>query len=78
MIEFDYSQERLPRTWKYIYDGIRYSANIVCPKCKSKMSLFKHEIASDGTVNPSLVCVKIGCDFHEFIKLNSWIERDGK
>lgn len=74
MINFDYSKDRLPRTWKYVYDGIRYSAIVICPKCKMKLSLLRHTISNDGTVSPSLVC--LGCDFHDFIKLDNWSLKD--
>lgn len=35
-------------------------------------SLDDHKISSDGTVSPSVVCQKEGCNFHEFIKLEGW------
>lgn len=35
-------------------------------------SLDDHTIADDGTVSPSVVCQKPGCNFHEFIRLDEW------
>ncbi len=35
-------------------------------------SLSEHTIAVDGTVSPSLVCPREGCDFHEVVKLEGW------
>jgi hypothetical protein len=31
-----------------------------------------HEIAADGSVNPSVVCPEKECDFHEFVILEDW------
>lgn len=36
----------------------------------------KHKIAQDGTVSPSVVCVRPGCKFHEFIRLLGWRGRE--
>ncbi len=43
-------------------------------KCRNGhiASLSDHTIAPDGTVSPSLVCPREGCDFHEVIKLEGW------
>lgn len=37
-------------------------------------SLDNHQIGSDGTVTPSVVCQHDGCDYHEFVKLEGWEE----
>jgi hypothetical protein len=31
-----------------------------------------HNIAPDGTVSPSVVCIREGCTFHEFIKFGGY------
>ncbi len=40
-------------------------------------SLDDHTIADDGTVSPSVVCQRQGCNFHEFIKLEDWKGGEG-
>lgn len=42
-----------------------------CPHCGTAAEL-DHSIASDGTVTPSVVCPVIGCDFHEYVRLEGW------
>lgn len=42
-----------------------------CPEC-GEIYLLDHEVASDGTVTPSLECPTEGCSFHEMIKLDGW------
>ena len=42
-----------------------------CPKCNFGASLADHQIASDGSVNPSVEC-PTGCGFHDSIRLLSW------
>lgn len=37
-------------------------------------SLGGHQIKASGDVEPSVVCPREGCDFHEFIKLDDWTE----
>lgn len=43
--------------------------HIVCPKCGGAGVLDQHNIKTDGTVEPSVVCP---CGFHEFIKLKDF------
>ena len=31
-----------------------------------------HRISNEGVVSPSVVCMYIGCNFHEFITLDGW------
>lgn len=42
-----------------------------CPNGHIGM-LDDHTIKDDGEVNPSVVCPKDGCDFHEWITLEGW------
>lgn len=48
----------------------RLSASIHCPGCGQKYYL-DHEIASDGTVTPSVECPTPGC-FHDHVRLDGW------
>ncbi len=50
-------------------DGKR-TAVVTCPNRHT--CYLDHEILSDGTVRPSLVCPIDGCGFHEHVKLSSW------
>lgn len=63
--------------WKGgIRDGSGRTAIISCPKCGGFGSLGNHTIKTDGTVEPSVVCPyakEFGCDFHDHVKLNSWV-----
>lgn len=70
-----------PGQWSTVFydrEGVRRkSAVLMCPVCKTWGSLRTsdgqgHEILSDGTVNPSVVCAQPGCTFHEYIKLEGW------
>jgi hypothetical protein len=62
-------------TWRAIKrDGVA-AANFCCPLCGFRAGLghgSNHEIASDGSVSPSVVCDGEGCTFHEYIKLEGW------
>ena len=67
-----------PDTWG---DGEGYTVSVKCPNGHIS-ALFSrrdgnpdsthHVIADDGTVSPSVVCPRDGCDFHEFIVLDDW------
>jgi hypothetical protein len=60
-------------TWKGLRsESGKRTANLCCPKCGQNATLHDHEIASDGTVRPSVVCPYPGCTFHERIKLIGW------
>lgn len=52
------------------------SAIVICPNghnCAIGVpGITRHTIASDGTVNPSVVCPEDGCGFHEFVRLEGW------
>lgn len=43
---------------------------ISCPQCGTVAGL-DHDIASDGTVTPSVIC-PIGCGFHDHVRLSMW------
>jgi hypothetical protein len=65
-----------PNTWAiYRYGSGRVQ---VVTRCSNSHigSLDDHEISSDGTVSPSVVCQKAGCNFHEFIMLKGWNKND--
>lgn len=64
----------LPFTWRiYRYNGtvLDCSPVIVDQNCHY-LSIHKHTILDDGTVQPSVGCPVQGCGFHEFIKLEGW------
>lgn len=64
----------LPFTWRnYIYQWkvLECSPVIVDPNGHF-LSIHKHTILDDGTVQPSVVCPVDGCGFHEFVKLKDW------
>lgn len=61
-----------PLTWLPIkLDKNKLSARIICGNSHPGI-LEIHEILSDGTVTPSLVCSE--CDWHETVKLEDWSE----
>ena len=41
-----------------------------CPN--GHIGILDHDIADDGTVSPSVICMHDGCEFHEFIVLDGW------
>jgi len=48
-------------------------SNQVLLKCPNgHIGVLDHEIAEDGTVTPSVMCDREGCDFHEMIRLLDW------
>lgn len=66
----------LPKgTWKRVKksDG-NFSAMIACPECGQEGSISNHAITPDGTVTPSVVCGYDKCTFHDYVKLDGWIE----
>ena len=63
----------LPLTWRnYTYRGkvLECSPVIVDPN-SHYLSIHKHIILGDGTVQPSVVCP--GCGWHEFVQLEGWM-----
>lgn len=64
--------------WKRgLRDGI-LTATMSCPGCGKGASLTDHEIKPDGTVHPSVVCPHDGCEFHEHLRLEGWINESKK
>lgn len=51
--------------------GMPRTALMKCPQGHIA-SLSGHEIATDGTVTPSVVCPEPGCGFHDYVKLLIW------
>lgn len=62
-----------PGTWQggTKIDGSR-TALFSCPLCGGTGSLADHEIADNGNVTPSVVCMVGDCEFHEYITLENW------
>lgn len=54
--------------WVKQRDG---TIRVRCPVCLTFGTL-NHEVASNGEVNPSLMCGVEGCDFHEHVTLEGW------
>lgn len=52
-------------------DGLR-SANISCSLCGTIGSLREHQIATDGTISPSIACPNDSCLFHDNGVLEGW------
>lgn len=74
-VELRLSAERWnggPLTWWPVTraDG-RRSAMVSCANGHIA-SLADHSIREDGIVEPSLVCPEIGCDWHEWVRLDGW------
>lgn len=55
-----------------VTDDGRRIAIFSCPECGNIASLSEHSIAEDGTVSPSVVHSRDGCNFHDWIKLLDW------
>lgn len=66
------NNELTPGTWKRGKIGPRRLALFACPKCGLICSLSDHTIESTGRVNPSVVCPREGCSFHEWVALANW------
>ncbi len=61
-----------PLTWALLHiGGGGKSATFSCPKGHWG-TLEDHTIAADGTVSPSVLCMR-DCDFHEYIVLDGWV-----
>ena len=45
---------------------------VSCPTCGGQAQI-DHEVASDGTVSPSLECPYTGCGFHDNGRLEGWV-----
>lgn len=68
---FTRSDSREPGTWKPTKDG---GAIIICPECKQTLcfgpGITAHTI-TDGKVNPSIICTRPGCTYHQFVTLGA-------
>lgn len=59
-----------PGQWAITRTPTEAKVRFCCPKCRGMGDLTEtHEIASDGTVSPSVVC---DCGFHDLVKLEGW------
>lgn len=58
-------------TWRRLIDGKNISASMFCSYGHYGV-LTDHTINKYGVVNPSVVCTKDGCTFHEWVKLADW------
>ena len=62
-----------PGTWfATVLESGTLSAMLNCPRCGRAASLADHEISTDGTVTPSVVCPFDPCKFHDSVRLNGW------
>lgn len=52
-------------------ESVTVKANLWCANGHVSI-LTEHQIEPDGTVNPSCVCPKKGCNFHAWVKLIGW------
>ena len=62
-----------PLHWKDCHPSTRrrFKAELTCSRGHG-ISLKAHGVRSDGSVEPSIVCLHPGCDFHEFVRLDGW------
>lgn len=65
--EFRYPK---PGTWRPFIDSGQRTAFVTCGACGAWTSLRAHSIATDGTVEPELVCS--GCGTKEAVRLVGW------
>lgn len=56
-------------TWRPVRSGA--GARLTCPRCGCDFEI-PHEIAADGTVRSSVVCIGTACEFHERVRLKDW------
>lgn len=52
----------------------KLTAMICCPQCWNAASLSNHQIDENGLVHPSVACSHDGCDYHEYITLEGWLD----
>jgi predicted RNA-binding Zn-ribbon protein involved in translation (DUF1610 family) len=74
MVECPRNQELPPGTWNLWKTGKR-GILFSCPKC-GDVGLLDHAIADDGEVTTLVQCPKLGCGFHDRIKLLDWGPQD--
>jgi hypothetical protein len=71
MVNVPYDEKLTNNTWSlWQLSSGRYSVVTRCPN--GHIGTLDHDIAADGTVTPSVVCQRDGCNYHEFIKLDGW------
>ena len=52
-----------------------FKARISCPNCGLTGPLLNHDVASNGSVAPSVECPNLECGFHDHIVLDQWEPR---
>jgi len=59
--------------WKECHARARatFKAELTCSNGHA-VSLRGHHIDEDGAVSPSVVCRAVGCDFHDWVRLDAW------
>lgn len=60
-------------SWKPCHPSTmrRFKAQMTCPRGHG-LVLTNHSIDSTGLVQPSVICMTEGCDFHEYVHLKDW------
>lgn len=63
-----------PLHWKDCHPSTRhrFKAELTCSRGHG-ITLKGHAVHSDGRVEPSVVCLHPGCNFHEFVRLKEWM-----
>jgi hypothetical protein len=62
-----------PGTWIPSTSDGKKTALFCCPLCGGIGSLADHDIAEDGTIDPSVECPAGECSFHEIpVRLKGW------
>lgn len=70
MLESLKDQTLQPGTWNLWTTGKR-QVLFGCPKC-GQVTLLNHGISDDGTVTSRVRCGKLGCVFHDYVRLVGW------
>ncbi len=69
-------EDQAPGTWWTHAGEASKSVMVKCPRCGKiggvGLGDGYHHILSTGEVQPSLVCPRLGCDFHEHVTLEGW------
>jgi hypothetical protein len=62
-----------PLYWKACHPSTmkRFKAEMTCSRGHG-MVLKQHAVYADGRVFPSVVCLEHECNFHEFVRLDTW------
>jgi hypothetical protein len=66
-----------PGTWDRSFAGGKPKIVLCCPSCKTVLGIDQHVIDAEGNVSPSCMCPITGCDFHEYVKLEDWVDTEG-